>query len=192
MNNNYLVIDTETGGINPRKSSLLSIGLVAWNINKGIYDTSEIFIKHKEYKVQVVAQKINKFQIEDHELKAVSSKAVFRQIQQFLEKNFNQQKKITIIGHNVQFDVGFIKEYFSTNRYSYNNRFSHRLIDTNSIIKYLILIQKLPHYLKGLSSALKYFNIKIQNRHSALEDAIATAKLFEELLKLGKKNDAWK
>ena len=56
-----LFIDTETGGIDCGKHSLLSIGLVVWDNDQGIIDSTEILIKNKEYVVTKEAQRINKF-----------------------------------------------------------------------------------------------------------------------------------
>ena len=47
--NRILFIDTETGGINPNKHSLLSIGLVVWDQDNGIIYENEFYIKSEKY-----------------------------------------------------------------------------------------------------------------------------------------------
>ena len=42
----FLFVDTETGGVDPNKHSLLSIGLCLWSVREGIIDKTELFIKH--------------------------------------------------------------------------------------------------------------------------------------------------
>lgn len=179
----YLFIDTETGGTNPFKHSLLSIGLVVWSTDLGILDKREFFVKNSEYVVTREAAKINGFLQEVHNSKSEPPRKIIKDFKEFVAKHFPDYSKVTVVGHNIQFDVNFLKEFFKKNGYSFLSIVSHRMIDTNSILKYLVLSGKLPESINNLTDALRYFNIKIEDRHSALDDCEATAILFEKLIK---------
>lgn len=180
----FLVIDTETGGLNPNIYPLLSIGLIAYDIEKGILGELEIFIKHSSYRIDPVAAIINGFSREEHDRKASTYMETFLAIDSFLVAMFSNPKDIIVVGHNVQFDVGFMKSFYRKNKRKFEDYFSYRLIDTNSIIKYLSICKIIPEIKNGLTSAAKHFNIPIENRHTALDDARATAILFRKLINL--------
>jgi len=183
MTDKILFIDTETGGIDPLESSLLSIGLVVWCENE-ILDSKELFLNDGRLKVTKEALKVNKINIETHRKKALPSQQVITELIAFLRKHFDFNESITLAGHNVNFDVNFLKFFLERNNQKFSNYFSHRIIDTSSILYYLYLSGKLKHRALSSSDAFSYFRIPVENRHSALGDAVATAKLFTRLIQL--------
>lgn len=184
IGNKLLFIDTETGGIDYRKHSLLSIGLVVWDNNIGITDSTEILIKNKEYVVTKEAQRINKFNKEKHEESAISHKNAIDKIIQFCNCHFEKGILIPLAGHNTQFDVGFLKAFLKKNNRSYNQVFSHRIIDTYTLVRSLYYSGRIDADISSSAQAFKYFEIKVKDRHTAKEDAIATAMLYSKLLEL--------
>ncbi len=92
----------------------------------------------------------------------------------------NQQSLLA--GHNVHFDIAFLKAFFSANRKDFSEFFSHRVIDTSSILHYLYLAGKLKQKAVSSDEAFQLFDIEVEGRHTALGDALATAKLFSKLL----------
>jgi len=176
-----LFIDTETGGVILEKHSLLSIGLVAWDITGGIVDTKEIFVEHDNYLVTKGAQNVNKFDLEAHKLKAVNPSQVIREIDEFCSKNFPADHKIIVAGHNIIFDISFLKFFLSQHGRSFENMFSHRSIDTASILQFLQISGKIDLDLTSSTEGFRYFKIKVDNRHGALSDSIATAELFKKM-----------
>lgn len=182
FNGKLLFIDTETGGVNPDKHSLLSVGLVAWDIDAGIIDKRELLIKHSEYKVTKSALRVNKINLEEHDLTAITGTEAIKEIDEFCEKNFPKDHKVVVAGHNIIFDIGFIKSLLSANGRSFENMFSHRSIDTASILQFLQISGKLSIGINSSSEGFKFFGIEVDNRHSALSDSIATAQLFDKML----------
>ena len=59
-----IFLDTETGGVDPRANSLLSIGLVIWE-NKKIITEKEFLVKEKNYNVTAQAMEINKINLDE-------------------------------------------------------------------------------------------------------------------------------
>lgn len=186
MEYKLLFIDTETGGMNPNKHSLLSVAMVIWN-NTKIVDSTELLINDGQLIVTDEALAINKINIEEHKKSAISPSQAIEKIFQFITKHFPQQKEITIAGHNVHFDVSFLKNLFTQNKKDFNNFFSHRIIDTSSILHYLYLAGHIKQRAISSDEAFALFKIEVEGRHTALGDAVATAKLFNKLLYIQKK-----
>src|ERR1700760_1851408 len=137
-----LFIDTETGGIQPGKNSLLSLALVVWKESM-IKASTEILINDGILDVTEKALEINGIDLEEHKKKAVSPKIAIKQFDDFIKANFPTDEKIVLGGHNITFDVNFLNAFLAANNYNYQQRFSHRFIDTASILFYLYLTGKL-------------------------------------------------
>jgi len=185
MQDRLLFIDTETGGLNPNKHSLLSLAMVVWE-DREIIDSQELLINDGKLSVTEKALSINKIDIKKHKQSAISSSQALEKIYLFINKHFPQQRKITLAGHNVHFDVNFLKFFFFENNENFNKYFSHRIIDTSSILYYLYLAGHIKRRAISSDEAFDLFEIKVEGRHTALGDAIATAKLFTKLLDLTK------
>lgn len=183
MKDKLLFIDTETGGLEPNKHSLLSLGMVVWEDSE-IIDSQEILINDGKLIVTEEALSINLIDIDKHKQSAVSPSEAIEKIQSFISKHFPDQRKITLAGHNVHFDINFLKIFFSVNKDDFNNYFSHRIIDTSSILYYIYLAGHIKHRAISSDEAFELFEIHVEGRHTALGDALATAKLFTKLLKL--------
>ncbi|PLW91981.1 MAG: hypothetical protein C0592_13145 [Marinilabiliales bacterium] len=186
MKDRLLFIDTETGGLNPDKHSLLSLAMVVWE-NMKIIDSQEILINDGELCVTKEALAVNKIDIEKHKETAISPSEAIEKMTSFIGKHFPGHKKITLAGHNVHFDANFLKVLLSKNGHSFNSFFSHRIIDTSSILYYLYLSGHIMQKAISSDEAFDLFEIEVEGRHTALGDAIATAKLFNKLLDLTKK-----
>lgn len=176
-------IDTETGGLHPAHHSLLSVGLVEWENGK-ITQTKEILVDDGELKATEVALAINKIELNSHRKSAISPDEAVQEILSFIGWTSRQQDKVTLAGHNVAFDIRFTRHLFESQKYNFDDYFSHRSIDTSSILHYLYFSGKLSSKIVGSSEAFEHFGIKVHGRHTALGDAIATAELFNELIKL--------
>ena len=183
MEDRLLFVDTETGGLNPNEHSLLSLALVVWE-DMEIIDSQEILINDGKLSVTKEALSINKINLEKHKQSAISPSQAIEKIVLFIGKYFPGQKKITIAGHNVHFDVNFLKVLFLQNKKNFDTYFSHRIIDTSSILYYLYLAGHIKERAISSDDAFALFEIKVNGRHTALGDAIATAELFTKLQQL--------
>lgn len=181
MPDRLLFIDTETGGLDPDRHSLLSLGMVVWE-NLEVLDSQEILINDGRLDVTREALAINRIDLEKHKLAAVSPPEAIRMILDFIGRHFSGQGKITLAGHNVQFDVAFLKSFFAANGKDFSQYFSHRIIDTSSILYYLYLSGRMKQKATSSDKAFELFEIHVEGRHTALGDAMATAELFTKLL----------
>lgn len=187
-----LVIDAETGGLDPSKHSLLSWAGAVWN-NGEIVDTVDFYVSERHMKVEPRAMEINKLDLSEVDFFGQSPSYAARTLDKFLDTHFGmvvpeRTNKIVLAGQNVNFDIGFTKRLYRLARRPrfYEQRFSHRTLDTAGIMRYLYLAGKIPFDNASLDKGLAYFGIEIskEDRHTALGDAIATAHLLTHLVRL--------
>ncbi len=82
----------------------------------------------------------------------------------------------TLVGHNVQFDIKFVRHYGAEQDF----RFDHKLYDTLSFAQELLFLSNYK-----LNTIADHFNLTF-NHHRAFDDAFVTAKIFIELARLKK------
>lgn len=82
-----------------------------------------------------------------------------------------------LVGQNVGFDKKFLDRYAKENGYF----FANKVMDTLEIAKKSIICKNYK-----LGTLCDYFGISLEGAHRAVNDCEATAKLFVELIRLGK------
>lgn len=177
-----MFLDVETGGLDEIENSLLSVGLFIWD--KGnIIEGKEIFICKEQYNTVQAALDINKINLDELRIKGISEEKAIEEIESFCFKYFNKEKVI-LGGHNVTFDIGFIKALYRRNNKDFYSRFSYRFLDTGSILRFMHLQGKLENDIFSSDKAFEFFGITFEEnkRHTALGDAEATAKLLSKLI----------
>lgn len=182
--NRYLVFDTETGGLDDQTHSLLTLGMVACEGHDQL-ETLELGIRHEPYVVSAGGLKVNRINLVDHHATALEPSEIIKKVLAFCDRHFGEDA-ITLVGHNVSFDVAFFKRFLSGQGFDMEQRFHHRIVDTHSIAKALRDKGKLPMMRLSSDELFKHFNIKVpdEKRHTALGDALATHTLYLNLLEL--------
>lgn len=105
-------------------------------------------------------------------------------ITDFLLRN-NFYRIVSLAGHNVPFDVGFLKRLYRLAGENYEKKFSHRVLDTQTLALALDAVHRLNGLRStGLTALCQRFGIFLRDsaKHDASEDAIATGKLLTKLL----------
>ena len=159
--NNYLVLDTETTGLDPISDKVVQIAIITVRDGKPV-DTYTSFINPK-FHMPEEASKIN--HITDADLvDAPSEKSVANIVLNMID---NQ----TVVAHNANFDFEFINCWAS-----YANKAIHvNCIDTLKLSKKAF--PGLTSY--SLQRLIKSLKIKSVIAHRADGDALATQQLFE-------------
>jgi DNA polymerase-3 subunit epsilon len=184
-----LVIDTETGGVDPDRHSILSLAAVVWEDGE-IHGEVEILVAERDLVVTARALEINRIDLVAHSRQAIAPREALALLQEFVAKHYRQElaagEQVVIAGHNVGFDVGFLKRLCRIAGAEFPSAFSHRVLDTASVLRFLSLAGLLPAAAVASSGAFDYLGISIQaeKRHSALGDARATAELLTRLVEL--------
>jgi DNA polymerase-3 subunit epsilon len=185
-----LFIDTETGGLDPEVHSLLSVGLVVWD-NGTIKESKEILLKEGSlgYQVCARAMEINKIDLVELNKNGIPPEDAYEEIIDFCKFYFPEDELVTLGGHNTSFDLSFLKKLFEDSGGDVQDVFNCRIkIDTGSILKFLSHARVLPDVEYSLSKACKMFGIVNPHIHSAVNDAMTTAKVYNKLLDIMNNN----
>lgn len=179
----YLFLDTETGGLDVERHSLLSVGLVVGD--DGVRrDSLEILIRHEPYVVSGGGMAVNRIDLVQHDRTALAPAQALDAFDTFLQAHFPGEGPVTLVGHNVGFDRSFLGAFLVSQGRPLEPRISHRIVDTHSIACALRDAGRLD--LENLSSTalFQHFGIVIPEakRHTALGDALGTFELYWKLV----------
>ena len=139
----YLFMDTETGGLTPQHS-LLTVSCIVvdeqFNVvrlptdNPGLY----LRIRHDEYALTAGALAVNKINLVEHNDKGVKISDATTMMLDFVSRAraVTNKKRLIPAGHNVNFDVQFIRANLLTDQ-QWNEYFTYPFLDTAAIARFL-------------------------------------------------------
>ncbi|MFA6788098.1 MAG: 3'-5' exonuclease [Arcobacteraceae bacterium] len=167
----YVCLDCETTGLNPRKDEILSIGAVIIKENKILMSkTLNIFVKPSK-NVNEASIKIHQIRPIDLEDAVTPQEAIF----ELLEFIGNRP----VVGYYVKFDMAMINKY---TKQLLGIKLPNRTIEVSSM--YYRTRPKNSEYqfidLK-FDTIMKTLNIPELGKHDALNDAIMTSMMFLKL-----------
>ena len=160
----FVVFDLETTGLEATKDTIIEIG--ACKIENGrISETFSTFVNPN----RPIPKEVTQITSITNEMVADAP-----EINYVLPDFYKFCYGSTLVGHNVAFDIGFI--YNISKKLSYN--FNNPLMDTMQMAR-----EKLPG-LKNykLGTIVEKLNIVLDHAHRAINDAVATAKVFIKLM----------
>lgn len=184
MNTYILVVDTETGGLDPQVNSILTIGLV---MRKDGAEMGRKLIKVAEDDIvaEERALQVNGIDIDALRRDGISPAAAVVEIEEFIRANGSYPAGVVVAGHNIPFDVGFLQRLYRLAGVKYP--FRYRVLDTVSLAYAMQLAGRLPN-LKSVSldalAARFGITIRTGTTHDALEDAVATSAVLSALVRL--------
>lgn len=174
-----VIIDTETGGLDPSRHSILSVGMVVLGTNQ----ECEVFISEPTISAEPEALAINGINLEWLRAVGLSPQAAVLSIEEF-RTQVSQDGPITFAGHNLSFDVGFLRRLYTIAGAEWPRGLTHRTVDTHSLLWALAVSGKIPASACGSEGAFAFFGIDAPGRHTALGDARATSLLLARLIGL--------
>lgn len=149
----YLFMDTETGGLTPDRS-LLTVSMIpvdkdfqivpidyfdpiaqqVLHTDAGLY----VAVKHDTYVVDQEALAVNKIDIVEHDANSVPLPLVRELLTSFIKHTLQTfgRKYLVPAGHNVAFDVNFIKSYLLTEQ-EWDTFFTYPSLDTAAVARFL-------------------------------------------------------
>lgn len=160
--NSYISLDLETTGLNPKYDRIIEIG--AAKIENGeVTDTFSTFVNPgRRLDARIIELTgINDADVQD----APEIKDVLRAFLEF-------SREYPLLGHNIIFDYSFLKHAMVNAGLSYERE----AVDTLKISRNCH--RELPS--KKLTDMCAFYGIEF-SAHRALNDALATAKLYEKL-----------
>lgn len=161
----YCVLDVETTGTSAINNRVIEIGIVKVRNGK-IEDTFQSFINPGCY-IPYFITNLTGIRNEDV-CNAPEFGDIVSKISVFIGNS-------VVVGHNLQFDYGFLKQEFLRNGYDF---------PVNPMVCTLKLARKLYPSLpsKSLGSLVKFFRLRHKGVHRALGDASVTAKILLKFL----------
>lgn len=177
----YVIIDTETTGLDPVKHAMISVGFVFKpDLNKDyIAAQKEFKMNPGTYSIDKRALTVNGYT--EEEIKSWPDRAkTIESIKKMIENWGLAYDKMTPVGHNYLFDRGFLLQILPT--HFYEVYFSYHYMDTMNVANFFNLVK--PGFSKGVSlGALREkYNVPHDGAHSALADALATAEVMKGLI----------
>lgn len=171
----FVVLDTETTGLDTKKDRILSIGAVGVsNFSVEVNDSFEAVLQQNYF---------DKASIPIHEITPGNS-AQAESAKRILEQFVTYLQGAIIIGHYVDFDYKMLSEASHRNL---GFRLLNLKYDTMQLLKRTDTHFAQTHLHKAtdlsLDSLCERYHIPIVDRHTAMGDALATALLFARQLK---------
>jgi DNA polymerase-3 subunit epsilon len=169
----FVVIDTETTGLNPKEDEILSIGAVKIKDNKILTSqTFEVFLKNSK---EISSNSIKIHRIRPFDLK--DAKTTKEGIVEFL--NFVGSRPL--VGYYLEFDVSMINKY---TKEMLGITLPNKMIEVSEIYfdKSISLIPQGNIDLR-FDTILKNCGIPNMGVHNAVNDAIMTAMIYLKLTK---------
>jgi DNA polymerase-3 subunit epsilon len=179
----YVIFDLETTGLNLQNDRVVSAA--AYRVVDGRIALGDVFssLVSPDRDIPSAAVKIHGI-IPSMVDNAPSFNEVFKKFLNYLGTDI-------LVGYHVGFDLHFLNAYM---RKTHGFRVQNLVLDAQSLCRTVCFPSHLRSYagrLKGhqdLDSVAKHFGIEIQERHTALGDALATAMIFQRILTEIEKN----
>ena len=174
----YAVVDVETTGFDLRRDRILSLAAVR------IFD-GRILLGQTFNEVVNPGRDIPQASIKLHGIfpsqvaNARTEEEVFSDFLDFLGKDI-------LVAHHAAFDLNFLNKIM-TGKYGFS--LQNLTLDTETLFREIVDLPRLPpsraaRYQTGysLDTIADHFDIEIQDRHTAIGDAIVTAMIFQRIL----------
>lgn len=179
-----LVIDTETGGLDPRACGLTEVAAVVaehngdWNLS--IVETFVRIIKPTEgLAYEPRALEIQHRTIDDLRSQGQEEYRALSDLSGFLRKHFpNAGKALHFYAHNAPFDLDFLKAAFERNGYDRSNLpFNFMPRCSVQLYRWLADCEGRTIYTAKLESVCGHYRVKLspEEQHTAAADVLATA-----------------
>ncbi len=171
----FVILDTETTGLDAKNDKILSIGAVAIKDQKIIIaDRFEYYLK-QVYTAQGDSIKIHGI-LPKHNLNGLAAKEVLILLLAYLQNSI-------IVGHHIGFDFAVLNRAFQEHL---GGQLRNQLLDTNYLAKRITS----PFYKMNadqnqnfsLDALCQQYGVPIYDRHTASGDALITALLFLKLV----------
>jgi DNA polymerase III epsilon subunit-like protein len=179
--NRLVAVDVETTGLNPFRHQIVSLALVPIDCEK---QSLELYIRHGQPLWQETALQYFADFESTWESQAVTPHEACVRLEDYLSGQFGEP--VTAIGHNIGFDVAFLKQLANLADLDELPGLSHRVLDTHTILFLLHVCGIVPGEALTSTGAFAHFGISPpeRQRHSAIGDAIATRDLFVSTISL--------
>ena len=193
MSKLYIPLDTETGGLDPKNSDLLTIYISVFNESFTILDELDLKLKPDGDRLPVTeagAMKVNGIDLQKHlsDPATITYSQAKEQIQAMLKKHLKKNGRYSNLipmGHNIPFDLNFIQHHIM-DKVEWEKFCHYRNVDTNPIVWLMKDSGWWPSDLGNLGSVVDYLNLPKRNAHNAKEDTLMMVDVYRKMLEIMK------
>ncbi|MEF2276802.1 3'-5' exonuclease [Deinococcus sp. YIM 134068] len=176
LNQPIIFVDTETGGRDPARHPLLTVGLVTLTPQGEVTRPLHLRVRHERYDVEPEAMAVNGIDLEAHHAAAQPPEEIADAVRLY----GREVGRVMLGGHNLHFDIGFLRTLLP----DLGSVFRRGRVDTKLSAQFLIHAGLLPRKVgTPLDQLAGHFGFEYR-AHDALEDARVTAMVYAELLRL--------
>jgi DNA polymerase III epsilon subunit-like protein len=187
VNSPWFVIDVETGGLDPQRHAILTLGLAVLDTASGQIAALELPINDPHGDVTEEALRKNRLDPVQVRRTGLSPEEAVSRLEEFILPHLQAGQKAVLAGHNVAFDIAFLRRLYrlAAAEDDFNARYGYRAVDLHSA--YMLLAEAgLVPWLPRASLDAIALSLGVpqdpDRRHTALGDAITTARCLWELL----------
>ena len=183
--NKLVWIDIESTGLDPKRNDIIQLGFII-EIDNKIVHKEKFNLQPFDYStIEPKALETNHLtieQIKTFEQPQVIYKKLVNILGTYVNK-YDRNDKFIPCGYNVNFDIGFLREFFLKNGDKYfGSWFDYHYLDGMALVFLMRYLGKLKLENYRLETSAKHYGIKI-NAHDALSDIEATRELILEIAK---------
>lgn len=180
-----LYFDVETTGLNPRVNDIVQLagiieidGEIKERFNYRIQPFS--FENISQEALDITGNTIEG--LKNHTKPFVIYKELINMFSRYVDK-FNKADKFVPVGYNVNFDIGFLREWFIKNGdLYYGSWINYKYVDPLAVFYMLESIGKVNYPDYKLSTVCEHLGFSI-DAHDALSDISATRDVYKYLVK---------
>ncbi len=188
----FFCMDSETGGLDPKKSDILTLYMAVTDEDLKIIDGLDLKLKPNDRLpiCDAKALEVNKIDLQTHLVnpETITYSEAKVKITAFAKKYLKKRGRysnLIVLGQNVAFDLAFIQEHIFS-REEWDNLFSYNVEDTKSSALFLKRCGWLPKEIGTLGSMVEYFNIPKHTAHEARGDVLMTIQVYGAMINLMK------
>lgn len=182
MSQRRLVVDVETGGLDPAIHSILEVGFAVIDGDQ-VVDRFYVYVNEPNITLTAGAMEANQIEMLQIWREGYAPQQAVEAILKFMRK-WGFYDKVVLVGANVKFDVGFLQRLWRLGGRNYDSTFSHRTIDVQSIGAALNDAGRLVLPSISLSSLCSILGVQNREAHEAMADAVATAEVYLKQLEM--------
>lgn len=170
----FVILDTETTGLNLEKDRILSIGaLKLYQGRLKVKEAFEVYVKQEHFSKDSVPIHGLLQESVSHQ---ISEKTAVEMLRAYIGEAI-------IIGHHIRFDMEVLRRAFLRHDLT---PIPNLCLDTGMLYRKTLLktplLRKKEHY--SLDDLARRFDLNCKDRHTALGDAYLTAMAFQHILEL--------
>lgn len=193
MSKLLIPLDTETGGLNPQTSDLLTIYISVADENFKIIDELDLKLKPDNDRLPITeagAMKVNGINLQEHLANpetltySQAKEKISAMLKKHLKKN-GRYSNLIPMGHNIPFDLSYIYQYLLS-REEWEKLCHYRNIDTNPIVWLMKDSGWWPSDLGNLGSVVDYLDLPKRNAHNAKEDTLMMVDVYKKMIEIMK------